>query len=321
MICIFGANGNVGSYLVRYLVERGESVRAVTHYATQNLEGVKGVEVVKADIRFADEVYDAVRGCDRVINLAALIHVDQSRHIPLLFYETNVRGTMNVLDAARRIDASVVHMSSCEVLGNISEGKASEDYPYRYPMSPYAASKASAEAYCYSFKQTYDMRINVARGFNLCGPRQRKGEKGAVIPIFVDKVLHGEAPRIYGDGEQIRDYLDVRDLVRGLCDLMDSELDGELVHFCSGVPVSINELAKLVIEVAGSDLKPIHVEGRPGELLRSVGDYSKAMRLLRWVPTIPLSRTVRDVVEYHRSMLYPPSPCLMQTETYDSKGY
>jgi UDP-glucose 4-epimerase len=303
MILITGANGSVGSYLVKHLVEVGESVKAMTHYATQNLEGIKGIEVVKADIRFADEVYDAMRGCDKVYHLGALIHVDQSRHIPLLFYETNVRGTMNILDAARRLDASVVQMSSCEVLGNISKGRASEDYPYRYPCSPYASSKMAAESYCYAYKMTYGMRINVARGFNLSGPRQRRGEKGAVIPIFVDKVLHGEPPLIYGDGEQIRDYIDVRDLVKGLQTLMDSGLDGELVHFCSGIPVSVNDLAKLVLEAVGSDLKPIHVEGRPGELLRSVGDYSKARRLLRWYPEIPLRDTIRDVVEYHRSLL------------------
>jgi UDP-glucose 4-epimerase len=303
MILITGANGSLGSYLVRHLVESGEEIRAMSHYATNNLDGVKGIEVVKTDIRFADEVYDAMRDCNKVYNLAALIHVDQSRHIPLLFYETNVRGTMNVLDAARRLDAAVVHMSSCEVLGNIPEGKATEDYPYRFPCSPYAASKMAAESYCFSYKATYGMRINVARGFNLSGPRQKKGEKGAVIPIFVDKVLHGEAPRIYGDGEQIRDYLDVRDLVKGLRGLMDSGLDGELIHFCSGVPVSINELAQMILKEAGSDLKPVHVEGRPGELLRSVGDYGKARRLLRWVPEIPLRDTIRDVVEFHRSML------------------
>ena len=304
MILISGSNGNIGSYLVRLLVESGEKVRAITHYSTNNLDGIKGIEVVKADIRFADEVYDAMRGCDKCYHLGALIHVDQSRHIPLLFYETNVRGTMNVLDAARRCDASVVHMSSCECLGNIPEGKADESWPYRYPQSPYAASKAAAEAYVYSYKQTFpDMRVNVARGFNLCGPRQRKGEKGAVIPIFVDKVLHGEAPRIYGDGEQIRDYIDVRDLVKGLQSLMDSDLDGGLIHFCSGVPVSVNDLARLVCEAAGSDLVPVHVEGRPGELLRSVGDYGKARRLLRWVPEIPLRDTIRDVVEYHRGLL------------------
>lgn len=303
MILISGANGNLGNYLVRHLVENGEEIRAMSHYNTHNLEGIKGIEIAKADIRFADEVYDAMRGCDKVFHLAALIHVDQSRHIPLLFYETNVRGTMNVLDAARRLDASVVQMSSCEVLGNIPEGKASEDWPFRQPQSPYAASKAAAEAYCHSYKATYGIRVNIARGFNLSGPRQRKGEKGAVIPIFVDKVLHDQPPLIYGDGEQIRDYIDVRDLVKGLHALMDSKLDGELIHFCSGAPVSINDLADMVVEASGKNLKPVHVEGRPGELQRSVGDYSKASKLLGWDPTIPLRDTIRDIVEFHRSML------------------
>jgi UDP-glucose 4-epimerase len=205
---------------------------------------------------------------------------------------------MNILEAARREDAAVVHMSSCEVLGNIPEGKASEDWPVKQPRSPYASSKYAAEAYAYSYKITYGMRINIARGFNLSGPRQRKGEKGAVIPIFVDKVLHDQPPLIYGDGSQIRDYIDVRDLVRGLRALMDSDLDGELVHFCSGEPVSVNDLAELVVEASGKNLRPVHVEGRPGELQRSVGDYSKAERMLDWSPTIPLKDTIRDIMEY-----------------------
>lgn len=302
MILVTGANGSVGNYLVRHLIESGEEVCAMTHYNTHNLEGIKGIEVVKADIRFSDEVYDAIKDCDKVYHLAALIHVDQSRRIPLLFYETNVKGTMNVLDAARREDAAVVYLSSCEVLGNIPEGKAGEDWPFKQPRSPYAASKHAAESYCHAYKATYDMRVNIARGFNLCGPRQRKGEKGAVIPIFVDRVLHDQPPLIYGDGEQIRDYLDVRDLVKGLRALMNSRLDGELIHFCSGSAISVNDLAAMVCEAAGKHLTPVHIEGRPGELLRSVGDYSKARRMLGWSPEIPLEATIKDIIEYHRKI-------------------
>jgi len=303
MILISGANGSVGSYLVRHLVESGESVRAMTHYNTHNLDGIKGIEVVKADIRFADEVYDAIKDCNKVYHLAALIHVDQSRRIPRLFYETNVKGTMNVLEAARREGADILQMSSCEVLGNIPSGKADEDWPVKQPRSPYAASKYAAESYCYAWKATYDMRINVARGFNLCGPKQKKGEKGAVIPIFVDRVLHGQPPLIYGDGKQIRDYLDVRDLVKGLQALMNSKLDGELIHFCSGVPVSVNDLAAMVSDIAGKNLVPDYIDARPGELIRSVGDYSKAKKLLGWKPEIPLEATIRDIIEYHRKAL------------------
>jgi len=186
------------------------------------------------------------------------------------------------------------------VLGHIPEGRADEAYPYRWPMSPYAASKSAAEQYCLSWYQTYGLDISIARGFNLVGPYQRSGIKGALIPKIAQIVLRGEAPTIYGDGEQIRDYLDVRDLCRGLEAMLHGDHRGELYHFCSGVGVTVNHVVALILREAGSNLKPVHGEGRPGELRRSVGDNGKAKRLLGWRPSIPLEQSIRDVVEAHR---------------------
>ena len=300
---ITGANGNVGSYLCEELLRYGYDVRAMTHYGDNNIAHLKNkLEVVRADIRYSDEVREAARGCQQIYNLAALIHVDHSRRVPSLYYETNVRGTMNVLEAAREVEADVVHMSSCEIIGDTSAvGKADESFMGRQPMSPYAASKFAAEGYCWAWNHTYGMKVNVARGFNLVGPRQRRGEKGAVIPIFVDKVMRGQSPRIYGDGEQVRDYIDVRDLARGLRMFVESDLRGELLHFCSGEPTSIKCLAEMIIEEAGVDLEPEHVSIRPGELRWSVGDNSKAQRLLGWKPTIPLRQTIRDLIDTWKS--------------------
>jgi UDP-glucose 4-epimerase len=297
MILISGANGSIGSCLVRYLTPEYQ-VRAMTHYNSENIP--KGVEVVKADLRFRDDVDDAVRGCDTIIHLAAQIHVDVSRAYPELFYETNVRGTMNVLEAARRHDAFVIHMSSCEVLGHIQEGRADESWPYRWPMSPYAASKLAAEQYCLSWYHTYGLNVSIARGFNLVGPYQRPGSKGALIPKITQMVLRGEAPTIYGGGGQIRDYIDVRDLCMGLEALLHGDHRGELFHFCSGVGVTVNQVIALILKVTDSDLKPIHVEGRPGELLRSVGYAGKALRVLGWRPRISLGQSIRDVAEAQR---------------------
>jgi len=165
--------------LCRYLLEQGEEVVAVTHYNTGNLEDIRNqVDIRKADIRFIDEVMDAMYGCDGVFNLAAQVHVDVSRRYPRLFYETNVGGTFNVLEAARREDVRLVHMSSCEVLGHIESGYADESYPYRYPRSPYAASKLCSEEYVYSYSQTYGLDCNTARGFNLVGPDSALAQRG-----------------------------------------------------------------------------------------------------------------------------------------------
>lgn len=296
---ITGAGGSVGSYLCEELLRHGYEVKAMTHYGEQNIIHLKDqVEIVRADIRYADECRDATRGCQQVYHLAALIHVDHSRRVPELYYEANVRGTMNMLEAARAEDADFLQMSSCECLGDTSSvGAADESYPHRYPMSPYAASKAAAESYVWSWASTYDTRVNVARGFNLTGPRQRRGEKGAVIPIFVDKVMRGQPPRIYGDGGQVRDYVDVRDLVRGLRLFMESDLKGELMHFCSGEPTTIKCLSEMIIKEVGVDLEPEYVDARPGELRWSVGDNSKAGKLLGWKPTISLRQTIRDLID------------------------
>lgn len=298
-VLVTGANGSLGNYLCEELVARGHTVRAMTHYNTHNLARLRDrLEIVKADIRFQDECNEATADCDCIIHLAACIHIDRSRYYPQLFYETNVRGTMNLLEAARRHDCRMVYMSTCEIIGNIPEGKADEEYPFKQPRSPYAASKYAAEAYCHSYHATYDLPVNIVRGFNLCGPRQKIGSKGALIPTFVDLALKGQPPTIYGDGQQIRDYTDVRDIVKGLRLLAESTHQGELFHLCSGIETTVNTIADLIIELTGSNLTPVHGSARPGELLRSVGDNAKAQKLLGWTPEIPLRQTVQDVVSH-----------------------
>jgi len=296
---VTGANGNIGSYLCEELLRCGYEVRAMTHYGDNNIAHLKDkLEIVRADFRFADEARDATRGCQQVYHLGALIHVDHSIRVPELYYEANVRGTMNMLEAARAEGADMIQMSSCEIIGDTSAvEKADESFMERQPRSPYASSKFVAEGCVWAWNYTYDMKVNVARGFNLTGPRQRRGEKGAVIPIFVDRVMRGLPPRIYGDGGQVRDYIDVRDLVQGLRMFMGSNLRGELIHFCSGEPTSIKRLAEMIIEEAGANLEPEYVEARPGELRWSVGCNDKARRVLNWAPETPLRQTIRDLID------------------------
>lgn len=272
----------------------------MVHYGTDKIDHLKGrIEIVKCDVRFPDECKEAVDGVEAVAHLAALIHVDRSRTYPRMFWDTNVGGTMNMLEAARKHSLRFLQMSTCEIIGHIPEGKADEEYPFKTPRSPYAASKHSAESYCGAYQATYGMDVRIARCFNITGPRQKIGAKGAVIPTWISRVLAGEPPLIYGSGLQTRDYTDVRDIARGLVLMLESDgAEGELMHLCSGVERTMRGIAVKVIEACDSDLSPIHVEERPGELVRSVGDNRKAVRVLGWKPEISFEDTLRDIVEY-----------------------
>lgn len=301
LVLISGSAGFLGSHICDLLLDKGHEVRAMVHYNTENLGHIKDkIEIIKADIRFQDECLESSEGVDAIIHTAACIHVDRSIRYPRLFYETNVEGTMNMLEACRKEEASLIHMSSCEVLGNIPVGKADETYPFKNPCSPYASSKHAAESYCFAYHSTYDLPINIVRGFNLCGPRQKLGEKGAVIPRFIDMVLKGNPPIIYGQGDQTRDYIDARDVAKGIVTLLESDYEGELFHLCSGQEISIRELACKIIKACSVVNRPVHIEGRPGELMRSVGDYGKAERLLGWIPSLSLEQSLKDTVEYMR---------------------
>jgi len=302
-ILVTGAGGFIGSHLCERLLAENHEVRAFIHYNADKIAHLD-VEVIRGDVRFPDECMEVTENLDAVVHLAALIHVDRSSRYPRLFWETNVGGTMNMLEAARKHDLRFLQMSTCEVIGDVPKGKADEQYPASAPQSPYAASKLAAETYCKSYFDTYGIDIRIARCFNIAGPRQKVGSKGAVIPIFVDKILRGKTPLIFGSGNQTRDYTDVRDIVDGLARmLLRRGLRGELIHLCSGIEVSVNQLAHIVLDVCQSDMEPVHVHARPGELMRSVGDNSKALRFLRWKPQTGLDATIADIMEYMRERM------------------
>ena len=304
-ILVTGGAGFVGSHLVEELLKRGHEVRVLVHYNTKKIDHLKTeIEIERGDVRFPDECKEAAKGVDAIAHLAALIHVDRSMIYPKMFWETNVKGTLNMLQACREEDARFLHMSTCEVLGNIPQEKADEQYPFKQPRSPYAASKYAAECYCHSYYATYEIPINIARCFNIFGPRQKYGAKGAVTSIFANQVLNGKNPTIYGSGDQTRDYTDVRDIARALADMLTSEsVEGELIHLCTGVERSVNEVADIVVDISGLNLKPVHIQKRSGELMRSVGDNSKAKRLLGWNPQIPFEETISDTISYSRTCL------------------
>lgn len=305
-VLVTGGAGFIGSHVIERLLSLDHDV--VTTIIDIDKPGkvdhlLEEIDFMEGDIRHYDDCVRAVRGVDCIIHLAALINVDHSIQVPLDFYETNVRGTMNLLEAVRN-EPSVkkfVYMSTCEVYGNKLEGQLKET-GLCDPRSPYAASKYAAERYCLSYYHTYKKpEITIVRGFNTFGPRQSYGVRGAVIAIFVTNVLNGIAPTIFGSGNQQRDYVPVGDMARGIVSaVLTRDLGGEIINLASGKSISINEIATTVLQLLGSVQKPNYIHSRAGEVMRSCGDPSKAKELLDWEVKKNFLEGLKDTIEYFR---------------------
>jgi UDP-glucose 4-epimerase len=295
-VFVTGGYGFIGSYLVRRLLELGFEVVVFDNFSRSSCVAVEGASVVKGDLRFAPAVERALDGVDVVYHLAALTDVRESVRRPRLYHRVNADGTLNLLEGCRRAGVRrVVYVSSCAVYGEPVRLPIGEDHPTN-PLSPYAASKLAAEAYCRSYAFCYGFDVTVFRLFNVYGPRQSDDYAG-VISTFVKRVCEGKPPIIYGSGEQSRDFIYVGDVVECLAKAID--LSGfDVFNLGSGRAVTVNELAELVLRLSGrSDLKPVHVEGRRGEIFASVADVSKVERVLGFRARKPLEEGIKELIE------------------------
>lgn len=309
-VLVIGGCGFIGSHLVEGLLEYNSSVKVVG--SSCDLENIRHlgneIEFIRGDItnrEFIDKVVTS--DLEGILHLAALINVDQSIDSPQPFFDVNVMGTINVLEAARKKDIhKVLYMSTCEVYGHIIKGKAGEDYPTN-PRSPYASSKFAAERCALSYSYTYSSpKIVVIRGFNQYGPRQKSGVGGAVIPRFAEKLLRNETIQIYGDGRQTRDYIYVKDTVKGIIAAFEKDLPtGEVINLATGVETPIRDIAVRLCELANKDTQRYveFVDSRPGELQRSCGDYGKAKRLLNWTPEVSFEQGLATTFDWYRQKL------------------
>lgn len=311
-VLVTGGCGFVGSHLTERLVKEGFKVRVLG--LTCNLENIHGlvdskdVEFVRGDLSDASTCKKAVEGCDIVSHLAAQISIDKSIIDPERFFETNVGGTFRILEAAREAHVKKFHyMSTCEVLGLIDAPlKADENWPHPVPRSPYAASKFTAEAYCRSYNITFGLPVTITRSFNIFGPRQNPGSAGALIAKVSTKVLNGQSPEIYGDGKQTRDWTYVEDIVDGIYRCITTDgTEGELFHLASGVDREVGDVIQQIIKLCGREgkISPTRIAARLGELRRSVGNASKAKRVLKWEPRTDFETGLRKTVEFYKSRM------------------
>ena len=253
-ILVTGGAGFIGSHLVKELVKSGYSVRVLDNLSNGSLENIRDVfdsiEFIKGDIRDKSIVEDALKGVEAVVHLAALIDVAESVEKPELYLDVNVNGTFNLAKASRNVSA-FIFASTCAVYGEPVKVPIGEDHPLN-PKSPYAATKIAGEAFVQAYGNLYGYRPVILRFFNVYGPRQSKAYAG-VITEFVKRATRGEPPIIFGDGEQTRDFVHVKDVTKAIIKALDSDNASGIYNIGSGVAITINDLAHLILKLAGKN--------------------------------------------------------------------
>jgi dTDP-glucose 4,6-dehydratase len=296
-ILITGADGFIGSHLTESLVRRGYRVRAFVYYNSFNSWGwldhceddVKGqFEVVSGDIRDPHGVKAAMQGCDAVLHLAALIAIPFSYHSPDTYVDTNVKGTLNVLQAARELGVKkVVHTSTSEVYGTAQYVPINESHPLQ-GQSPYSASKIGADQLAYSFFTSFNLPVVTVRPFNTYGPRQ---SARAVIPTIITQIANGAHKIDLGSISPTRDFSYVDDTVSGFISALESQNGiGETVNLGTNFEISIGETASLIAKLMGVEIQiqSTNERSRPekSEVERLWADNSKAKELFGWAPSL-----------------------------------
>ena len=295
-ILVTGADGFIGSHLTESLVRQGYSVRAFVLYNSFNSWGwldrcpeeLKGqFEVFSGDIRDPHGVKEAMKGCDAVLHLAALIAIPYSYHSPDTYVDTNIKGTLNVLQAARELGVKrVIHTSTSEVYGTAQFVPITEEHPLQ-GQSPYSATKIAADQLAYSFYTSFDLPVVIARPFNTYGPRQ---SARAVIPTIITQIANGRQKIKLGAVSPTRDFNYVKDTVSGFTAALNSEQGlGEVVNFGSNFEISIGDTAQLIAEAMNTEIEIITDEMRlrpkNSEVERLWADNTKAKQLFDWQPS------------------------------------
>lgn len=294
-IIVTGADGFIGSHLTETLIRAGHDVRAFTLYNSFNSWGWidtlpkdirENIDVFAGDIRDPYGVKKAMKGCNVVLHLAALIAIPYSYHSPDTYIDTNVKGTLNVLQAARELGVKrVIHTSTSEVYGTARFVPITEEHPLQ-GQSPYSASKIGADQLAYSFYASFGLPVVIMRPFNTYGPRQ---SARAVIPTIITQIANGQHQIKLGAVSPTRDFNYVKDTVAGFIAAMNSEKGlGEVINLGSNYEISVGDTVRLIADVMDKKIEIItdEVRLRPenSEVERLWADNTKAKELLNWKP-------------------------------------
>jgi len=308
-VLVTGAGGFIGSHLVETLVKKDARVRAFVHYNSFNTWGwldyvdrtIKdAVEIFAGDIRDPYYVNKAMKDIDVVFHLAALIGIPYSYRSSDTYVDTNIRGTLNVLQSAREQGVEkVVHTSTSEVYGSAQFIPITEEHPIN-PQSPYAASKAGADFLALAFYRSFNLPVAIIRPFNTYGPRQ---SARAVIPAIIIQIASGKKQIKMGSLHPTRDLTYVKDTVEGFLRIGESEKGiGEVINIGSGSEISISELAGKIADLMNADVEIVSEEARrrpeESEVQRLCADTKKAQTVLNWRPEYTLEQGLKETIEW-----------------------
>jgi len=308
-ILVTGADGFIGSHLVEELIEQGYDVKAFCYYNSFNSWGwldtfpreiLKEIEIFTGDIRDPNGVRTAVKGCDTVFHLAALIAIPYSYHSPDSYVDTNVKGTLNVVQAAKDLEVErVLVTSTSEVYGTARYVPIDEKHP-KQPQSPYSATKIGADSIADSFYRSFDLPVTIVRPFNTYGPRQ---SARAIIPTIITQLLNGFEEIKLGDLTPTRDLLFVKDTVRGFVEIAKSNsLIGHECNIATNSEISMQEMADTLVRLINpkaqisQDKERIRPE--KSEVFRLFGDNSKILAHTDWKVIHSLEQGLQKTIDW-----------------------
>ncbi len=308
-VLVTGADGFIGSHLVEALAEEGCNVRAFVFYNSFNSWGwldsfskqqLKDIEVVAGDIRDPNGVRAAMKDINVVFHLAALIGIPFSYHAPASYVDTNIKGTLNILQASRDFDVErVLVTSTSEVYGTAKSVPITETHP-RQGQSPYSATKIAADAMADAFYRSFGLPVSIIRPFNTYGPRQ---SARAVIPTIITQLLAGSKRINLGSLHPTRDLVYVKDTARGFIEIASSDKTiGEEINIATQSEISVGDLAQKIIQMLNPEAKIVsdRIRLRPlkSEVERLLGSNRKIMRLTGWKPGYTLKKGLKETTEW-----------------------
>lgn len=302
---VTGGAGFIGSNIAKLLMDEGHDVTVVDNLSTGyrgNLEELSAVELIEGDIRDASLVSRAIAGADVVFHLAASVGNTRSIENPVADSEINVIGTLNVLEAVRQAGVrKLVYSSSAAIFGELKHLPIREDHPAE-PDTPYGVSKLAGEKQCLAYAKLHGLEAICLRYFNVYGVNQRYDAYGNVIPIFAHRLLHGQPLIVYGDGEQTRDFVNVRDVARA--NLLAARANGisGAFNIASGEVLTVNHLVELLLQMSGIQPEIVHEAPRKGDVRHSRADISLAQKTLGYQPRAGISDGLTEYISWARTV-------------------